>query len=111
MLDTQNVEDYLAEVKAFAEKIGMTDQLDSQLEYLDGYAENGERGRTRCSLIKDFAPHSFSFVVEKKTAEGEYAHMMSGGLIFHGSHDKGGDGSAPTFAVCLEPTTGWSIHT
>ena len=34
-----------------------------------------------------------------------------GGLIFHGSHDNGGDGSFPTLAVSIEPTTGWQIHT
>lgn len=34
-----------------------------------------------------------------------------GGLIFHGSHDGGGDGGAPSFSVCLSPVDGWSIHT
>ena len=35
----------------------------------------------------------------------------NGGLIYHGPHDRGGDGSAPTFSVNLNPHDGWSIHT
>lgn len=35
----------------------------------------------------------------------------NGGIIFHGSHDGYGSGSAPTFSVCINPTDGYSIHT
>ena len=52
-------------------------------------------------LYNDFAPLSFGW-----TGGG-----MTGGLIFHGPHDRGGDGGAPTFCVNLGNTHGWSIHT
>ena len=41
----------------------------------------------------------------------ERGREMNGGVIFHGTHDGGGNGGAPTFSVCLSPTDGWSIHT
>lgn len=34
-----------------------------------------------------------------------------GGIIYHGRRDNYGSGGAPTFSVCLVPTTGYSIHT
>ena len=40
-----------------------------------------------------------------------YKFMGNGGIIFHGTHDRGGDGGAPTFSVNLTPTVGWAIHT
>lgn len=52
-------------------------------------------------LYKDFAPYSFTF------SAGDFY----GGLVYHGSHDGGGDGSSPTFSVNLNPVNGWSIHT
>jgi hypothetical protein len=41
----------------------------------------------------------------------DYVKWFNGGLIYHGQHDNGGDGSAPTFSVNLTPQYGWSIHT
>jgi len=41
----------------------------------------------------------------------EYQEWFNGGLIFHGPHDNGGDGGAPTFSVNLMPSHGWNIHT
>jgi hypothetical protein len=42
----------------------------------------------------------------------KYRHWMSGGLIYHGPHDRFGSGDAPTFSVSLGRTTaGWEIHT
>jgi hypothetical protein len=41
----------------------------------------------------------------------DYVKWFNGGLIYHGKHDNGGDGSAPTFSVNLTPQYGWSIHT
>ena len=52
-------------------------------------------------LSPDFAPLSFLF----------HDHGIFGGIIFHGAHDRGGDGGAPTFSVNLAPCNGWSIHT
>jgi hypothetical protein len=61
---------------------------------------------TITSIYDDFAPLSFYFVRNKgETFRG------NGGIIFHGKHDNGGDGGAPTFSVSLTPTNGWSIHT
>jgi len=52
-------------------------------------------------LGDDFAPLSFTFEL----------NGISGGIIFHGQHDNGGDGGAPTFSVNLTRTTGWLMHT
>jgi len=59
-------------------------------------------------LYPDFAPLSLYF---EKKKNGEY--YSNGGFIFHGRHDGGGNGSAPTFSVCIDPDTKsrWSIHT
>jgi hypothetical protein len=42
---------------------------------------------------------------------GEYRRWFNGGLIFHGPHDNGGDGGAPTFSVSPIPASGWRVHT
>ena len=110
MLQIENQEHY-DKVIAFAEKVGKLNQLKEKLEYLDTYAAHEDREATKCFLGYDWAPYSFSFTMQKRNAEGEYVHWFSGGLIFHGPHDNGGDGSAPTFSVNLNPTDGWSIHT
>lgn len=113
---------HLREVFQFARRIGMIDQLKDQLRRLDTYAENDERGATRCRLFKDFAPYSFFFRMDLDRAHVNspdahvfdrdgYTDWFCGGLIFHGAHDNGGDGGAPTFSVSLVPTSGWSIHT
>ena len=83
--------------------------LKARLDYLENYG--GDPNACRARLFKDLAPYSFYFVLEKKNGRGEWAQWFNGGLIFHGSHDGHGSGSAPTFAVTLTPTTGWSIHT
>ena len=55
----------------------------------------------------DFHPDSFWFV---ETDE-EGRRGINGGIIFHGSHDNGGDGDGPTFSVNLSPTDGYLVHT
>jgi hypothetical protein len=62
-------------------------------------------------LFKDFAPYSFVFELYEKKDGGELGYLCCGGIIYHGDHDGGGNGSAPTFSVCLEPTQGWAVHT
>ena len=62
--------------------------------------------KTKTTIYTDFAPYSFYFV----RADGE-VFRGNGGVIFHGKHDNGGDGSAPTYSVSINPTNGWSIHT
>jgi len=59
-------------------------------------------------LYPDFAPYSF-YWVWKEIESGRV--ITNGGLIYHGRHDNGGDGGAPTFSVNLGAHTGWSIHT
>lgn len=101
----------LREAFKVARGLGMSDQLKQQLRYLDDYAEHGDRGRTQCRLWDDFAPHSFYFVMKRRQEDGSYKRWFNGGLIFHGAHDNGGDGGAPTFSVSLTPASGWKIHT
>jgi hypothetical protein len=107
---------YFDEVVAFAKKVGLSEKkneddnssLKSRLDYLDHY---GGDDNTRVHLGRDFAPYSFSFVIERKSAAGDWRCLFEGGLLFHGAHDGGGNGSAPALAVCMTPTTGWSVHT
>ncbi len=109
----------LVEARAHADKIGLRDQLEKQLTYLAEYACQTDPNRTRCVLYTDFAPMSFYFVMFVKKEIGEapncpddgYKRWFNGGLIFHGPHDNGGDGGAPTFSVNLSPQDGWSVHT
>lgn len=104
--------DYFEQVKDFAEQTGQWDQLKEKLDYLNTYADHERKGLTKCVLYKDFAPYSFEFCMLRKDMEtGEYRRWFNGGLIYHGDHDNGGDGSAPTFSVNLNPVSGWSIHT
>jgi hypothetical protein len=110
MLEIQNQE-HFESVKKFAEETGRMEQLQKRLDYLDTYAEHGDRGATKCVLGYDWAPHSFSFCMMRRSEGGEYRPWFNGGLIFHGSHDGGGNGSAPTFSVNLNPVDGWSVHT
>lgn len=110
MIKVQNQAHYDA-IVAFAEEAGLKDQLDCKLKYLDEYAEHGDRGKSQCLLYADFAPHSFGFTMQVRGDDAEYRTWFVGGLIFHGSHDNGGDGSFPTLAVSLSPSTGWQVHT
>lgn len=59
------------------------------------------------TIACDFEENSFLF--QETDPEGKKG--LCGGIIFHGSHDNGGDGSAPTFSVNMEPVDGYSIHT
>ena len=92
----------LQETLKFAETIKDNSLMDclKRLEIAD------ENLNTQTTIFNDFAPHSFEFC--RKRGE---TFAGNGGVIFHGRHDNGGDGGAPTFSVCLEPTNGWSIHT
>lgn len=104
---------HLDEVKAFAERVGKAESLQKNLEYLGTYACNDGR-QTRCRLFRDFAPMSFFFRMELKQEhepDDAYRFWFVGGLIYHGPHDNGGDGGAPTFSVSITPQDGWSIHT
>lgn len=99
MKDCTNGE--LDKVLQFAESI-KDNSLKNCLERLDWPHHNIE-----AEVFMDFAPKSFYFVRKRK--DGSMAG--NGGIIYHGQHDNGGDGSGPTFSVNLTPQTGWRIHT
>lgn len=72
-----------------------------------GYSYARPGHEVRVCLYKDFAPLSLSFILRDEDG----VAFMNGGVIFHGEHDGGGSGGAPTFSVSLTPTSGWSLHT
>lgn len=80
---------------------------DSFRESIDRLATmaTGIGGKVRIGL--DFAPLSFGFAVIRPDGRA----WICGGLIYHGSHDGRGNGGAPTYAVNVQPVTGWSLHT
>ena len=65
---------------------------------------------SQCILGPDFAPNSLSFAVIDSD-ENCNKLILNGGLIYHGSNDGYGSGSAPTFSVTLNTKSGWEIHT
>lgn len=73
------------------------------LERLAGFAAGGRRVR----IGLDFAPLSFGFAVMRPDG----SCWIVGGLLFHGNHDRGGDGGAPTYSVNVQPISGWTLHT
>jgi hypothetical protein len=104
-------DEYFNEVKKMAKRLGKLEQFESQLEYLNSYANHDDSENTKCIIFKDFAPLSFEFLMMKKQEDGSYKNWFNGGLIFHGQVDNFGSGSFPTLSVCVDPTDGWSIHT
>ncbi len=100
----------LDEALEFAEKRGDKSLLEclDRLNRHDKVSREEYHRNVETSIYPDFVPLSFEFV--RKDLD-ENRIRMNGGIIFHGSHDGFGSGSAPTFSVCLEPTSGWSIHT
>jgi hypothetical protein len=115
---------YVEEVVAFAKSLGLYEPNDARrvdrrcylkpaLDRLESFTRTGADGEitTRVTLYRDSAPHSFGFVVEARNGAGEWHADLVGGLIFHGPHDGGGTGAAPSFSVSFTPCVGWSIHT
>lgn len=80
--------------------------LENLQRYMDSYRKMYPNVVLVTRIMTDFAPYSLSF---SRTVDDKF--VGNGGIIFHGSHDHGGDGSAPTYSVCLTPTYGWQIHT
>jgi hypothetical protein len=103
----------LQEALDYAKKIN-DNSLQRCLDRLKQTDENIRQNHNRMvetNIYPDFAPLSFEFA-RMEEVPGEPARCsMNGGIIFHGSHDGFGSGSAPSFSVTLEPTNGWSIHT
>ena len=98
----------LSAAREFARRNGQLENLEEKLKYLGSYSDK----RTLCFLSPDGAPYSFNvvmFVWDEDTDD--WKNWFQGGLIYHGTHDNGGDGSAPTFSVNLNPVNGWAFHT
>lgn len=110
MLEVPN-EEHLEAVKAFAEKAGLLEQLQEKLDWLDKYGGGKD---TKAVLRPDIGGGlSFRFDLYGRDPDTGLLdkHRIAGGLIYHGPEDGFGSGSGPSFAVCLEPTHGWEIHT
>jgi len=101
--------DHLASVRAYADSQGadIREQLESKLAYLEHYAQD----TCVCVLSKDFAPHSFYFIILGPERAGERDVWFNGGLIHHAPHSNGVSG--PEYAVTLTPQARphWSVHT
>lgn len=102
-------EPYLAEVRSFADSLGLREQLEGKLKYLAEYGESPEP-EYRCDLYQDFAPHSFAFSIYRKLPGDEWRFWLNGGLIYQGPGQPA-DGNAPTFTVSLAEGHGWFVHT
>ena len=96
--------EHLEIVQQFADRTNQRAAFETKLDDLTRY----KRDDTTIHLYTDFAPYSFYWV---QLAPDNKTVWMNGGLIYHGAHDGGGNGSAPTFSVYLTPCTGWAIHT
>lgn len=120
--DDSRTADALAEAVKLAVRTGRLSNLIRRLAYLDSYGyDAGPESRlhehpTMAHLKPDGAPASFGVIVTRAHADYEKGEVVNrfwfcGALIFHGPHDNGGDGGAPTFAVSVNPCDGWSFHT
>ena len=94
----------LAEIKAFAKEKNLLESFNETYSWLETYSDKGYT----VTLYSDFAPYSLYFEITMNEK-----FILNGGFIFHGLHDGYGNGSAPTFSVCIDPDNkpGWSIHT
>src|SRR6185312_7618016 len=96
--------DHLEAVRAFARSVGAEAQLQDRLDYLASYgARDAEDEAVRCRLRKDFAPHSFTFVMERQLAYGGYKPWFVGGLIYSGP-DAPPSGVSSALSVSLSAT-------
>lgn len=94
--------------KAFTEAKG-DKTLQAKIDQLSGWGldyDGKERG-VSIHIGCDFDPLSFSFA--EILPDGRTG--VCGGIIYHGERDGFGNGSGPTFSVCLEKTEGYQIHT
>ena len=102
----------LEKARKFADETGQREEFDKALARLchrEVHENVGNGGKpSEIRLYGDLAPYSFEWAwIEIETER----LIMNGGLIYHGKHDNGGDGGAPTFSVSLTPQSGWCIHT
>jgi hypothetical protein len=113
ILDDEQL-DRLEQVREFARSIGLSRQLERQLDFLANYANHDDSPKRQCVLSYDFAPYSFSFAhFALPTPEQEKPQRkfwFNGGLIYQGPRHPA-DGSFPSLTVSLTPGTGWFCHT
>ena len=85
-----------------------TDSLTNMLQRLDVMKNN--QPNSEVTIMNDYAPHSFYFECTNLITGNL---RLNGGIIFHGPHDNGGNGSAPTFSVSMTPDSNphWEMHT
>ena len=108
----EEIKEYFAEVKQFARDNRLVEAFDRDILRLHLYGCSWEDpDRCRVVLGRDFAPYSFTMVIEMRQADGSYKMLFNGGVIFHGPHDNFGSGQAPTFSVSLDNRIGWQMHT
>ena len=97
--------EHFAEVLEFALAHNCDDVLTERLSYLTGYHE----GENTCHVYKDWAPHSFAFLM----VHPDGSRWFNGGLIYSGPGQPL-DGSSPalTVGIGIDSTQhGWSVHT
>ena len=99
-----HTEGKLAEAIAYARKIGDS----SLISNLQWKRRRYGWEKQEVHIWTDWAPLSFGFALREV---GTQRTFLNGGIIFHGKHDNGGDGSAPTYSVNLTPVNGWATHT
>lgn len=77
-------------------------------ECLDRLQKVEENIKCETIVTIDFTPRSFAFYRER-----DGIFLSNGGIIYHGPHDNGGNGSSPTFSVSLsnDSSARWEIHT
>ena len=93
----------LAEMFRHAAENGLHENITGVMARLARHEESGNE----VVLTPDFAPLSLNFAVMDNNNQ----CLLHGGVIYHGTHDGGGNGSSPTFSVNLQLQTGWAIHT
>lgn len=117
MIDATACQEHFNDVKRYADTVGLGGQLQGQLDYLDRYAnrpgclyDKTTGADTRCRLFKDFAPHSFEFLVECHKPGEPWKRMFNGGLIFHPAGSTGVTGELSVrLGDCSK--AGWMVHT
>lgn len=94
----------LDQIKAFAKEKHLAREFVSTFSRFKAQSKKG----FDIYLYADWAPYSLYFIRKKNNL-----YDGNGGFIFHGVHDGGGNGGAPTFSVELNPdkNSHWSIHT
>ncbi len=94
----------LDKIKAFAKEKHLVREFVSTFIRFKRYTKRGYE----VFLYPDWAPMSLAFQLKYNGK-----NDINGGFIFHGPHDGGGNGGAPTFSVELNPDTNphWGIHT